>query len=498
MTIGPDPDHPFARARFDFTEPPARLSELGRVHVLALGGIGMSAVARLLLDQGVPVSGSDAKPSRLLDELAAQGAHVTIGHDAANISGADTVVVSSAIRDTNPELVAARAAGLRILHRAQGLAAALGDCRIVAVAGANGKTTTTSLLVEALQACGLAPSFAIGGELASAATNARHTGGDIAVVEADESDGSFVVYRPQVAIVTSVQPDHLDFYDSLENVEAAYRAFVDTIRPGGLLVACADDPGARRLAGVTRRHGVDVVTYGESDDATVRLSDLDGEALSSWATVRYPIAEGSGTSEAAAGGQASLRLSIPGRHNLANAAAAFAAAVLGLGAPPEGVLQGLAGFGGTLRRFETKGVVNGIRVVDDYGHNVGKVAAVVEAGRAYAAPGRLIVVFQPHLYSRTRDFARDFGRGLAVADTVIVMDIYGAREDPVAGVSGALVADAVRAARPGTDVAFIPDREAVIAAVAASVVPGDVVLTLGAGDVTELGPEILLALQARS
>ncbi len=486
MTAGtPSVDDPFARARFDFRAPVPSLAELGRVHLLSIGGAGVSAVARLLLDHGVPVSGSDPLDVPVLADLAQRGATVHVGWDADQVSGADTVVMSSAVRDDNVELVAARAAGRRILHRAQGLKAALGTDAVVAVAGANGKTTTTSLLVEGLQRAGVDPTFAIGGELASTGTNARRGTSSVAVVEADESDGSFVVYRPRVAVVTSVQPDHLDFYDDVAIVRAAYAAFADTIEPTGLLVACADDPGAAALAARCRDRGLGVVTYGESDSADLRLTQIQLDGLQARAALVvgdavYP-----------------LRLRIPGRHNLANAAAAFGAAVLGIGADPGGMLDGLAAFAGTRRRFEIKGEAGGIRVVDDYGHNVGKVTAVVPAASAYAAPGRLVVVFQPHLYSRTQDFAEGFGVALAAADVVIVMDVYAAREDPVPGVSGELVADAVRRTGSATEVFFAPTAGDAVDTVLRVARPGDVVLTLGAGDVTKLGPTILTALEAR-
>lgn len=481
----PSTAHPFARARFDFAEPVPALADLGRVHLLSIGGAGVSAVARLLLDYGVPVSGSDPVDVPVLADLAQRGAVVHVGWDVGQVADADTVVMSSAVRDDNVELVAAREAGLRILHRAQGLKAALGNDAVVAVAGANGKTTTTSLLVEGLQRAGVDPTFAIGGELASTGTNARRGTSSVAVVEADESDGSFLVYRPRVAVVTSVQPDHLDFYDDVEIVQAAYAAFADTIEPAGLLVACADDPGATALADRCRARGLAVVTYGESESADLRLTDIRLDGLAAHASL------------VAGDAVHSLRLRIPGRHNLANAAAAFGAAVLGVGADPDGMLDGLAAFAGTRRRFEIKGEAGGIRVVDDYGHNVGKVTAVVQAASAYAGSGRLVVLFQPHLYSRTRDFADGFGAALAAADVVVVMDVYGAREDPVPGVSGELVADAVRRTGSATEVFFAPTADDAVDTVLRVARPGDVVLTLGAGDVTSLGPRILTGLDAR-
>jgi UDP-N-acetylmuramate--alanine ligase len=474
------------QARFDFLADVPAAEDLGRVHFVAIGGAGMSGVARILLAKGIPVSGSDARESTLLHALAAEGASVHVGHDAALVDDADTVVISSAIRDTNPELRAARTKGVPVLHRAQALAATMTGSLRVAIAGANGKTTTTSLLTVALQACGVDPSFAVGGELAKQGTNAHLGTGDIFVVEADESDGSFLVYRPEVAVVTSVQPDHLDFYGDLATVEEAYRAFVGTIASGGLLVACVDDPGARSLADHARNEGVRVLTYGESSDATVRVSGEMHRGLARSATIT------------ADGGEYPLRLLVPGHHNVLNATAAFAAATAGLGQPPEPVLAGLASFTGTRRRFEPKGRAAGVQVFDDYAHNAGKVAAVVAtAGQLLedSGPGRLVVVFQPHLYSRTRDFARELGASLSAADVVVVMDVYAAREDPEPGVSGRLVAEAVRAARADAEVHYMPSWAAVPGFVADLLRPGDLLLTVGAGDVTMIGPEVLLRLE---
>ncbi|MGN6752529.1 MAG: UDP-N-acetylmuramate--L-alanine ligase [Intrasporangium sp.] len=474
----PTAEEPFARARFDFRAPVPRAEELGAVHFLAIGGAGMSGVARIMLARGIAVSGTDAKDVPVLTALRAEGAHVWVGFDPAHQEAADAVVMSSSIRDDNVELVAARERGLPVLHRAQGLASLMHGRRRVAVAGANGKTTTTSLLTVALQECGLDPSFAVGGELAKHGTNAHSGPGDTFVVEADESDGSFVVYHPHVAIVTNVQPDHLDFYDTFKVVEAAYREFARTIEPGGLLVTCADDDGARRLAAAARDQGTRVVTYGFAEDADLRLDGYRAEGL----LTTVVLHRGSEKQE--------LRLAVPGRHNALNAAAAFAAAVDGLDQDPTAVASGLASFTGTRRRFEPKGTVAGVTVVDDYAHNAGKVRAVVETAVGLVGDaGRVVAVFQPHLYSRTRDFAAELGAGLSQADVVVVMDVYAAREDPVPGVTGELVAEAARAG--GADVHYVASWSAVAPVLAELVRPGDLVLTIGAGDVTMLGPELL-------
>lgn len=473
-----------ANERFDFTEPVPPLEDLGAVHFIAIGGAGMSGVARVMLARGCTVSGSDAKESPVLTALGAEGATVHVGHDESHLDGAGTVVISSAIRESNLELAAARRRGLRVLHRSQALASTMAGSRRVAVAGANGKTTTTSMLTVALQHCGIDPSFAAGGELAKHGTNAHWGTGDVFVAEADESDGSFLVYRPEVGVVTNVQPDHLDFYGTFERVQAAYSDFAASIEPGGLLVACHDDEGSRALALAARANGVRVLTYGFDPASDVILRDEVARGLMSRVTVTGPD-----------GVDRALRINIPGRHNLLNAAAAYTVAVEGLGQDPTRVLDGLFGFTGTRRRFELKGSAAGVTVVDDYAHNPGKVAAVVStAAELVGDRGRLVVVFQPHLYSRTRDFAEAFARALAPADLVLLMEIYGAREDPVPGVSSALVADAVTAVDPAADVRVVPSWSAVADTVAGLVTAGDLVLTVGAGDVTMIGPEILRAL----
>ena len=476
----PSVDDPFAAARFDFTAPVPRADELGHVHFLAIGGAGMSGVARIMLARGIRVTGSDAKDVPVLKALESEGAGVWVGVDAAHQERADAVVMSSSIRDDNVELVAARERGVPVLHRAQGLASLMHGRRPVAVAGANGKTTTTSMLTVALQGCGLDPSFAVGGELAKHGTNAHDGADDVFVVEADESDGSFVVYRPEVAVVTNVQPDHLDFYSNFKVVQAAYDTFVGTIRPGGLLVTCADDPGAVELAQRARSRGTRVLTYGFDPTADVVLRDYQQDGVTAAVTVIDVAVE------------RQMTLGVPGRHNALNAAAAYAAAVHGLGQEPDRVLAGLASFTGTRRRFEPKGEAAGVVVVDDYAHNAGKVAAVVQTAKELVGDsGRLLVVFQPHLYSRTRDFAAELGSGLSPADVVVVMDVYAAREDPLPGVSGALVADAVSSARPAAEVHYVPSWSDVAGQVVALARPGDLVLTVGAGDVTMVGPEVL-------
>ncbi|MDP9394577.1 MAG: UDP-N-acetylmuramate--L-alanine ligase [Actinomycetota bacterium] len=457
---------------------------LGRVHFIGMGGAGMSGIARILLARGIRVSGSDAKDSRILTALRALGARVHVGHAPDNVAGADTVVVSTAIRDTNPELVEARARSLRILPRAAALASVMAGRTAVAVAGTHGKTTTTSLLTVALQHCGADPSFAIGGHLNESGANAHNGSGEVFVAEADESDGSFLLYDPAVAIVTNVEPDHLDHYADAAAVDAAFDAFAARIRPGGFLVACADDQGSARLAAAVRARGVDVRTYGETPDSDVVIVDL-------------VLHGGRASFEVVATGRrlGRLDLQVPGRHNALNATAALTAG-LGLGFGAAALREGLSGFTGTRRRFELKGSVGGVRVYDDYAHHPTEVTAVLSAARGVAGAGRIVAAFQPHRYSRTAAFRQQFGTALALADEVVVMEVYGAGEDPMPGATGASVAAAVPL--PPQRVVFEPSWSAVAGELARRARPGDVVLTLGAGDVTMVGPEVLEALAERS
>ncbi|MGQ7295619.1 UDP-N-acetylmuramate--L-alanine ligase [Quadrisphaera sp. KR29] len=491
-------------ARFDLSAPVPPLEQLGAVHFVGVGGVGVSGVARVMLERGVAVSGSDAKELPVMDALRALGGRVAAGFDPARLAGARTVVAGSAIREDNPELVAARAAGLRVLHRSQGLAALMAGRRGVAVAGTNGKTTTTAMLVAVLVHAGADPSFAVGGELVGAGTNARHGGGDVFVAEADESDSSFLVYAPEVSVVTNVQADHLDHHGDYAGVQAAFAAFAARVLPGGVLVACADDAGSAALAASVRaaaaRAGQDgdggaarrVVTFGASADADVRVSGADA----SGGRIAFDLraAAGAAGPHAPQGWSGRVQLAVPGWHNALDAAAAWAAAVA-LGTDPATARDGLEAFAGTRRRFEPRGGAAGVRVYDDYAHNPAKVAAAVATGRQVAGAGRLVVAFQPHLYSRTADFAAEFAEALSGADEVVVMDVYAAREDPVPGVTGALVADRVS---PPARAVFEPDRAAAAPALVERARPGDLVLTIGAGDVTAVAGEVLALLAARA
>ena len=455
-------------------------ADLGRVHFVGIGGAGMSGIARVLLARGTRVSGSDARSSRTTAALTALGATVHLGHAAAHVDDADTVVVSAAIRPDNPELVAAQERGLRVLLRAQALALLMAGRRGVAVAGTHGKTTTTSMLTVAVQHCGVDPSFAIGGDLNEAASNAHHGSGELFIVEADESDGSFLAYRPSAAVVTNVEADHLDHYGTAEAVDRAFEQFVLTVDPTGFVVLCADDPGTRRLADWARERGVDVRTYGTSDDADLRLADL----TVSGTTSRYaPVLRGRRLPP--------VTLAVPGRHLALNSAGALLVGT-GLGLDAATLVQGLAGFTGVRRRMELKGQVAGVRVYDDYAHHPTELVAQLTAAREVAGRGRLVVTFQPHRYSRTLAFAAEFGAALGLADEVVVMEVYSAGEDPVPGATGATVAAAVPL--PRERVVFEPSWSAVPRLLAERAQPGDLVLTLGAGDVTAIGPEVLRVL----
>ncbi|OLL71222.1 UDP-N-acetylmuramate--alanine ligase [Pseudonocardia sp. Ae168_Ps1] len=461
---------------------------LGRhVHLIGIGGAGMSGIARILLARGITVSGSDARESRTVTALRALGARVEVGHDAAHLrhDGEDppTVVVSTAIRETNPELAAAREQGLQVVHRAVALAALTEGRRLVAVAGTHGKTSTTSMVTVALQHTGADPSFAIGGDLSVSGSGAHHGSGDVFVVEADESDGSFTAFAPSVAVVTNVEPDHLDHHGDEATYRAVFERFLERLVPGATLVTCADDPGSELVAVHAERAGTTVRRYGRtatgSQDA--RLLDFAPDGVGSRTRFRW------------GGEEHELVLGVPGEHMALNALGAFLAGTA-VDQDPATLLEGLAGFGGVQRRFEFKGRVRGVAVYDDYAHHPTEVAATLRAARE-AAPvvqgrrGRVLVAFQPHLYSRTRLFAGEFGASLSLADEVMVLDVYGAREDPEPGVGPALITDQVRL--PAERVHRAPSWEKTPAAIAALAADGDTVITMGAGDITALGPEIL-------
>lgn len=458
-------------------------SDLGRVHFVGIGGAGLSAIARIMLERGVVVSGSDGADSPTLAALREMGARVHVGHAAEHVADADTVIVSTAVREDNPEVVAAQQAGARLWPRSAGLASVMAGKRTLAVAGTHGKTTTTSLLTSALQAAGADPTYAVGGDFAATGTNAHDGAGDLFVAEADESDGAFLVYRPHGAVVTNVEADHLDHFGTEEAYRAAFDAFLARIELGGFLVVVVDDPGAAALAVTAEAQGITVLRVGESAQADLRLTDLafEGNRSSAEVTVSGPLAH-------VADAPLRVELQIPGRHYLLDAAAALAAG-LQLGFGFEELADGLAGFTGTRRRMERKGEVAGVRVYDSYAHHPVEIAGDLQAARALAGQGRVLVAFQPHLVSRTRIFGAEMGRQLEAADEVVVLDVHLAREDADPEVTGALVADACHLG--GDRVVFVPDFEAVAPELVRRARPGDLVLTLGAGSVTNVGPRVL-------
>lgn len=463
---------------------------LGRIHFIAIGGSSMSGIAQVYAGLGHPVSGSDANDSAVLADLASRGIEVHVGHRAEQVGQADTVVYNSAIRPDNPELVAARQRGLRILHRSTALAALLNRRRSdlvgIAVSGTHGKTTTSAWLATALTALGRDPSYLVGAPIAANRTTvtdsfAKLGKGPDFVIEADESDGSFRQYPARIAVVTNVEADHLDNWGTRE----AYAAGFDEFAAGPsveVAVVNADDAGARALA--TRiADRVRVVTYGEAEDADVRITEVDLGADRSSAHLSFD-----GT-----GGR--IRISLLGRHNVSNAAAVYAVGRV-LGQPDPAVRHAIERFAGTSRRFQKVGEVHQVRVYDDYAHNPTKVRSALQGARAAVGRGRLVVCFQPHLYSRTRDFADEFAAALSLADEVVVTGIYAAREDPLPGVSGELIADQVRTVR-GRPAHYVADLAEAAELTASLARPWDLVMTVGAGSITTAGPMILAALDRR-
>ncbi|MFI9785800.1 UDP-N-acetylmuramate--L-alanine ligase [Kitasatospora sp. NPDC051984] len=455
--------------------------DLHAPHFIGIGGAGMSGLAKILAVRGATVSGSDAKESETVRALRELGATVFVGHAAEHLpAGTSSVVVSSAIRADNPELVAAQERGVPVVHRSDALAALMGGRRALAVAGTHGKTTTTSMLAVSLGELGLEPSYAIGGDLDLPGSNAHHGAGEIFVAEADESDRSFHKYAPEVAIVLNVELDHHANYASMEEIYESFETFVGRIVPGGTLVVSSDHEGARELTRrVTGREGLNVVTVGAAEDADVRVLSVVARGMTSEVTVEL------------GGEQLTFTVSVPGRHYAHNAVAALAAGVA-LGVPADGLAKALGAYTGVRRRLQLKGEARGVQVIDSYAHHPTEMAADLEAIREAAGDGRVLVVFQPHLFSRTQQLAEEMGQALALADGSVVLDIYPAREDPIPGVTAELIIDSAR--RAGADVRAEHEFAAAPAVLAALARPGDLVLTMGAGDVTNLGPEILAAL----
>ncbi|MER5733056.1 UDP-N-acetylmuramate--L-alanine ligase [Streptomyces sp. NPDC002138] len=460
---------------------PGLPTAMERPHFIGIGGAGMSGIAKILAQRGARVAGSDARDSETAAALRAHGATVHIGHAAGHLADdATCVVVSSAIRADNPELARAAELGVPVVHRSDALAALMEGLRPIAVAGTHGKTTTTSMLAVSLSALGLDPSYAIGGDLDAPGSNAHHGEGDIFVAEADESDRSFHKYAPQVAIVLNSELDHHANYASMEEIHDSFETFVGKIVPGGTLVVSADQEGAVEL---TRRvrdlSSVSVVTYGETETADVRVLKITPRGLAGEVTVLI------------GGKLLTFTVSVPGRHYALNAVAALAAGVA-LGIPAHNLASALGKYTGVKRRLQLKGEAAGVQVIDSYAHHPTEMTADLEAIRGAAGDSRILVVFQPHLFSRTQELGKEMGQALALADASVVLDIYPAREDPVPGVTSEIIIAAARAA--GADVTAEHDKAAVADVIAGMAKPGDLVLTMGAGDVTDLGLAILARL----
>ena len=454
--------------------------ELGSVHLIGVGGVGMSGLARLLLTRGVPVSGSELREWPALVALRALGGTIHMSHELSNLDGVDTVVYSTAIPADHIELVEARRRGLRVLHRSEALAAAMTGRQTIAVAGTHGKTTTTSIMTVILQHAGQDPSFVIGGEISEAGSNGHHGTGSHFVAEADESDRSFLLYRPHVAIVTNIEGDHLNTYGDLAGLQAAFLEFGKLVDADGFVVSCADDPGAQELIAALRQAGVTVYTYGESADADLRLRRI----VSSAQGVRFQASlDGTPLGE--------VRLPLPGRHMGLNSAAAVLTA-LRLGLPFGTVVEALASFPGVRRRFERKGIAAGVRVYDEYAYHPTSVKAALRTLREVAGEGRLVVVFQPYRVYRTRDLEAELAEGLAIADEVVVLEVFGPGEVRGPGEGGVALTAAIDL--PADRKAFVPSWDDVPAEVVRRTREGDVVVTMGAPPISLLGDELLAAL----
>jgi UDP-N-acetylmuramate--alanine ligase len=463
--------HPVARRTGEPAPRASRPNEWQRAHLVGIGGAGMNGIARLLLARGIEVSGSDLKESRAVEDLRRVGASVFVGHRRDQVGRPDVVVASSAIPMNNVELAEAHGSGIPVLSRAEVLASLMRGKRAVAVAGTHGKTTTTSMISVMLSRLGLDPTFVIGGDLNEIGSGAGHGAGEIFVAEADESDGSFLLYEPEIAVVTNVEEDHLDYYSGRDEVEAAFARFAGRAR---CVVACWDDPGVRRaVAG----YGGTLLRYGVTDEADIVVRDE--KLLPGRARANLEVGEG----------RVPLTLPVAGSHNLLNAAAAIGVAHL-LGLPLDEAAGALGSFGGVRRRFERRGDAAGATFVDDYAHHPSEVRATLQAA-SVDGHRRIIVVFQPHRYTRTRAMWRAFGESLKEADLIVLMDVYGAGEPPIPGVTGKLLVDALTEAAPGKRVVYLPRRSDVVPFLASEVRQGDLVLTLGAGDITMVGDSTL-------
>ena len=455
----------------DFTQ--AVPDELGAVHFIGIGGSGMSGIARILIGMGHAVTGSDLRDSSNVAALRELGAKIYIGHDESHLGNPDTVVVTSALWPTNPEYLLAKERGIPVIHRSQALAKLASSKRLIAVAGAHGKTTSTGMVITALMGLGQDPSFVNGGVINSVGQSSSSGSGELFVIEADESDGSFLLYDTAVSLITNVDPDHLDHYGSIEAFHQVFADFANKSKE--LVVISSDDQGAKEVAKLITRP---MITFGEAKEATVRVQNIKQDARVSFELV-YKDQKSSAT------------LILAGKHNALNAAGAVATLV-GLGFDFQQTLLEVAKFEGTERRFELHGQERGVSVYDDFAHHPTEVEAALNGARAVVGSGKLITVFQPHLYSRTRLFAKEFAEVLAKSDEVVLLDIYAAREDPEPGVTGELILNSF--SEPSR-IHYVPNWDDASAKAAALANSGDFIVTMGCGDVYRMVPQLLQALK---
>lgn len=459
------------------------LSELAKlkIHFIGIGGSGMSGIARIMLAKGFTVSGSDKNDSPLLTSLKALGARIEVGHKEENLGDAELVIISAAIREDNPELALARKKMIPVAARAQALAWLMSESTSIAVAGTHGKTTTTAMLAVALQAAGADPSFAVGGTINTAGTNAHSGSGSIFIAEADESDGSFLAYKPSGAIITNVELDHVDHFADVEAVFKVFEQFISSIQANGFLVACGDDAGVKQLLTRIARKDLKILLYGKGENNDFQIQRIQLNPLSSLASVS---STGRKVGE--------LNLSVVGEHNLLNALAAFTAASA-LNMAEDKLFTGLQSFTGTRRRFELKGEVSGIKVIDDYGHHPTEIIATLTAAKNLAQSARVLVIFQPHRYSRTAAFFEQFSTALSKADFTFLLEVYAASEKAIPGVSSLMIARNMDQSK----VKFEPSMLEVVSEITKMAKTGDVIITLGAGDISSLGEPILQSLASR-
>ena len=457
------------------------MTEGAYAHFIGIGGAGMSGIALVLHERGLRVTGSDLKRSGYTRLLEDAGISVSIGHDAAGLGDPEVVVVSTAIPETNPELAEAKRRGIPVWPRARMLAEVAGDRTTVAVAGTHGKTTTSSMTAAALVGAGADPTFLVGGELNDVGANAGCGDGDFYVVEADESDGSLLFLAPHVAVITNVEADHLDHYGTLQAIEDTFVEFTKKVPDDGVLVLCSDDPLLRSIGSSL---GTRVVTYGENESADVRCRDARQVGLEMEFTVAYPD-----------GNEVPVSIRVPGSHNAVNATGALAT-VWALGLDVEQAARALGSFTGVRRRFDVVGEVDGVTVVDDYAHHPTEIKATLTAARRCGFE-RVWAVFQPHRYTRTAALEDDFAEAFEAADRVVMMDVYSAGETPIPGISGKTLVEAVLTERPRTRLTYFPHRTDVEPYLTPRLRDGDLVMTLGAGDVTNVGDELVRALRSR-